>query len=161
MLELHAIPADVVGCFGRPEALDQLADADELGIRVAPDELLRLEERDRLIELETELSALDADSVVIDLSSAFSIWALRGVDRCEAFCRISALELPEPPAIVQGLVAHVPMKVVVRNDELLLVVSSALAHHLRERVRVACADLALDEGADVHYAEPASEEPMT
>jgi hypothetical protein len=158
VLELDAIPADVVGCYGRPGALDRLAEADELSVRVAPDELLRLGERDRLAELERDLSAVDAGGIVIDLSSAFSIWALRGDDRFEAFCRLSALELPEPPAVIQGLVAHVPMKVVVRQDELLLIVSSALSHHLRRRVLVACADLAPDEAAGVRSEEPAAEE---
>jgi hypothetical protein len=142
VLELQSVPADVVGCFAQPAALDQLAGSDGLSVRVAPNELLLLSERSRLGEVESELSALDSTSLVLDLSSSFSIWSLRGADRYEAFCRLSELELDEAPAVVQGLVARSPAKVLVQEDELLVMVSSALGHHLRERVLAACADLA-------------------
>jgi hypothetical protein len=80
--------------------------------------------------------------MALDLTSAYATWSLRGDDRLEAFARLSAVPLPEPPAVVQGLVAHVPAKVVVRQDELLITVSSVVSHHLRTRVLGACADLA-------------------
>jgi hypothetical protein len=153
VLELHAVPAKVIGCFGRPEALDRLAKGAEgvrrsplLSVRVAPDELLLLSESPHVAELEAELGALDDGSLVLDLSCGFAIWALRGDGRFEAFIRLSALSLPEPPAVIQGLVAHVPAKVIVGSDALLLIVSSVVAHHLRERVLLACADLAPSEG---------------
>jgi hypothetical protein len=158
VLELASVPTDVVGCYGKPAALDRLANADKPSIRAAADELLRVGERDRITELEAELVALDKDSLVLDLSSAFSIWALRGDDRFEAFCRLSELDLPRPPAMIQGLVAHVPAKVVVRQDELLVIASSTLAHHIRERVLVACADLAPVEAAAATAEEPVGEE---
>jgi hypothetical protein len=145
VLELHPVPAEVIGCFGRPAALDQLAGASELSVRVASDELLLLSESRRISELEVELSALDQGGLVFDLSSGFAIWALRGDARFEAFSRLSALKLPEPPVAIQGLVAHVPAKVIVRSDALLLLVSSALSHHIRKRVLGACADLAPSE----------------
>jgi hypothetical protein len=145
VLELRAVAAEVIGCFGRPGALDQLVTGDESSIRVAPDELLLLSEPRRSSELETQLGVLDSGSLVVDLSSGFAIWALRGDDRFEAFCRLSAFKLPEPPATAQGLVAHVPAKVVIRSDELLLIVSSVASHHLRERVLVSCADLSPSE----------------
>jgi sarcosine oxidase gamma subunit len=145
VLELARLPSDVVGWFAKPAALDQLADTELLSVRIAPDELLLLDERERLTELETELAALDASGIVVDLSSAYAAWALRGDSRTEAFCRLSQLRLPKPPATVQGLVAHVPAKVIVRPGELLVLVASVLSHHLRERVLAACADLAADE----------------
>ena len=40
---------------------------------------------------------------------------------------------------------HVPAKVVVLESELLVLVSSALSHHLRERIVAACSDLAPQE----------------
>jgi hypothetical protein len=141
VLEFQVLPVDIVGCFGRPEALDQFASTGELRLRIAPDELLVCGARLALTKLETELARLDVGGVAIDLSSAFSIWALRGEDRFEAFCRLSALELPKLPDFVQGLVAQVPTKVMVREEELLLIVSSVLAHHLRKRLLIACADL--------------------
>lgn len=41
--------------------------------------------------------------------------------------------------------AHVPAKVIVSDRELLVLVSSALSHHLRERIHAACVDLAPNE----------------
>jgi hypothetical protein len=158
VLELHAIPTDLVGCYARSGVLDRLVEAAGRGVRVAPDELLLFAARDRLAELQAELGLLDGDRFVIDLSCAFSVWALRGGDRLEAFCRLSELHLPEPPAVIQGLVAHVPAKVVVRDDELLLIVSSALSHHVRESVLAACADLATAEVTVAPAEEPAVEE---
>jgi hypothetical protein len=152
VLELHAVPAEVIGCFGRPAALDRIAEGAEVAVRVAPDELLLVSggatnaRPRRIPDLEAALHAHDGGSLVLDLSSGLAIWALRGDDRFEAFGRLSALKLPVPPAAVQGLVAHVPAKVIVNSDSLLLIVSSVLSHHLRERVLVACADLAPAEG---------------
>jgi hypothetical protein len=157
VLELHAVPAEVIGCFGRPAVLDQISEAAQLPVRVAPDELLLLSvgatsaRPRRMQEIEAALGAQDGGGLVLDLSSGFAIWTLRGDDRFEAFSRLSALELPEgassvrPPAVLQGLVAHVPAKVVVSSDSLLLIVSSVLSHHIRKRVLVACADLAPSE----------------
>jgi hypothetical protein len=158
VLELQAVPADIVGCFGQPAALDWLASNGHGGrrLRVAPNELLVFAVRARLAELESELSALDPTSLVVDLSSAFSIWALRGEDRFEAFCRLSEIELLDPPSVLQGLFARVPAKVLALEDELLVIVSSALSHRIRERVMHACADLAPAETA-ARTTEPAEE----
>ena len=141
MLELQSVHSDVVGCYANPASLDRLSPNGGRIVRVAPNELLLLGERGRLPELEAELAGRDPSSVVLDLSSAFSIWSLRGEERYEAFCRLSHIELPDPPGVAQGLVAHVPGKVIVLEDELLVLVSSAVAHHLRERLRAACVDL--------------------
>ena len=141
MLELAAVPSDVVGCYGKRAALDLLAGTATVSIRVAPDELLLLGARADLTSLETELARHDEGGIAVDLSPAYAVWALRGDDRAESFCRLSQIPLPAPPATVQGLVAHVPAKVVVRADELLLLVPSVLSHHVRARVLTACADL--------------------
>lgn len=142
MLELQSVQPEILGCYASPAALDRLAGNGELTVRIAPDELLRLGRRSRLAELTTELGGMDPSSLVVDLTSAFSIWALRGDGRLEAICRLSALPLPEAPGVVQGLVARVPARVVVRSDEVLVIMSSALSHHLRDRLFAACADLA-------------------
>jgi hypothetical protein len=157
VLELRNLPADVVGCYAEPTALDQLAGIGEINVRVAPDEVLLLGKRHRLAELATELSALDATAVVIDLSSAFSIWGLRGEDRFEAFCRISELELPGHDSIAQGLICHVPAKVIVREDELRLIVSATLAHHIHERLLGACADLVFAKLPAPYEEQPVEE----
>jgi hypothetical protein len=154
VLELRVVPAEVIGCFGRPTALDRLADTAEVGVRIAPDELLlvspgengtRLE---RASELESSLGSVDGGGLVLDLSDGFAVWALFGDQRFEAFSRLSALPLPAPPTCIQGLVAHVPTKVAVRADSLLLIVPSVLSHHLRDRVLASCADLAPVESRD-------------
>jgi len=157
VLELASVASDVVGCYAAPAALDRLIGAGEFVVRVAPDELLRLGERDRLAELEARLLALDEHGLVLDISSGVAVWALRGDDRFEAFCRLSDLELPEPSGVAQGLVAQVPAKVVVRTDELLVLVSSVVSHHLRERVLGACADLSPAEVAAAPPDTPVAE----
>lgn len=104
-----------------------------------------LTERSRAREIEGDLAAADPTCLVVDASSAVAIWALRGDGRFEAFSRLSQLKLPAAPAVVQGLVAHVPAKVIVLDGELLVLVSSALSHHLRERIHAACFDLTPNE----------------
>jgi len=141
VLELVESHADVVGCHARPAALDRLAEGREQTIRAAPDELLLLGERHRCESLDAELRALDPGGLVLDVSSSYAVWSLRGDERLEAFGRLSAIPLPAAPAEVQGLVAHVPAKVLVSSDELLVLVSSVVSHHLAARVRTACADL--------------------
>jgi hypothetical protein len=159
VLELSSVSTGVVGCYGQPDALDRLNGNGGQAIRVAPNELLLLTDRSRAVELEADLAAADPTGLVVDLTSAFSLWALRGDARFEAFCRLSQLELPEAPAIVQGLVAHLPAKVLVLDDELLVLTSSAVAHHVRERVLKACADLGPTEAEAVPTAERTTEEP--
>jgi hypothetical protein len=154
VLELRAVPAEVVGCFGRPAALDRLAEGAELGVRVAPDELLLLSPEEngtrpgRISKIESLLGSHDGGGLVLDLSDGFAVWTLFGDQRFEAFGRLSALPLPASPACIQGLIAHVPAKVVVRTDSLLLIVPSVLSHHLRDRVLASCADLAPIERRD-------------
>jgi hypothetical protein len=145
VLEFCPASSGVIACCAEPAALDRLNGRGGLSVRVATNELLLLTDCSRVAEIEGELSANDRGCLIVDVSSAFAIWALRGDDRFEAFRRLSQLKLPAAPAVVQGLVAHVPAKVVVLDSELLVLVSSALAHHLRERIVAACFDLAPGE----------------
>jgi hypothetical protein len=145
VLELCQVWSGVIACYAEPAALDSLNGNDAVAVRVAPNELLLLTDRSRVGEIEAGLSATDASCLVLDVSSSFAIWALRGDGYFEAFGRLSQLKLPAAPAVVQGLVAHVPAKVLVLDSELLVLVSSALSHHLRERIVAACRDLAPKE----------------
>jgi hypothetical protein len=140
--ELELLAGGAVGCFARAAALDALAEGAELPLRVAPAELLLLGAQAALGELEQRLAALDPHALTLDLSSAYATWIVRGDDRFEAFARLSAIPLPGQGGFAQGLVGHVPAKVVVRSDDLLVVVSSVVSHHLRERLPAACRDLA-------------------
>jgi hypothetical protein len=144
VLEVQRTLAAVVGCYARAEALDPIAAAAAVAIRVAPDELLLLvdpEERTRLLaSTEVALASLDRGGLALDLSDGFAIWRLGG-NWPEAFARLCAVPPPEPHACVQALFAHVPAKLVVGTEELLVVVSSVLAHHVRDRVLDACREL--------------------
>lgn len=144
MLELQRTLAAVVGCYARPAALDALATGGALTIRVASDELLLLtaanDAASLLASAERALAALDAHALALDVSSGFAVWLVRGAWP-EAVARLCAVAPPEPPACFQALFAHVPAKLVVRADELLVVVSSVVSHHVRERVLQACRDL--------------------
>jgi sarcosine oxidase gamma subunit len=145
VLELQRTLAAVVGCYARAEALEALPAAGEaLAIRVAPDELMLLgdpDDRARLLaSVEQSLLPLDGGGLVLDVSDGFAVWRLRG-DWQEAFARLCAVPVREPAACVQALFAHVPAKLVVGSDQLLVVVSSVLSHHVRDRVLGACRDL--------------------
>jgi len=140
--ELELFPGGAVGCFARPSALDALAEGADVPLRVAPTELLLLGARSALAELAQRLASLDPHGLALDLSSAHATWIVRGDDRREAFARLSAIPLPAQGGFAQGLVAHVPAKVVVREDDLLITVSSVVSHHLRDRLPAVCGDLA-------------------
>jgi hypothetical protein len=140
--ELELLEGGAVGCFARPAALDALVESADLPLRIAPTELLLLEARAELAELAQRLAALDPHGLTLELSGAYATWVVRGDDRFEAFARVSAIPLPAPGGFAQGLVAHVPAKVVVRESDLLVTVSSVVSHHLRDRLPAVCRDLA-------------------
>jgi hypothetical protein len=157
VLELQLVPSDILGCYGPPLLLDQIASTASLVIRVAEDELLLIGEHSRQSQLDRDLTESDPPGLLVNLSSAFSVWAVKGDDRFEAFCRLSDLQLPCAPNVTQGLVARVPAKVVVKDEELLIIVSSVLSHHLRNRVLGACSDLSPEETA-AHRVKSAEEQ---
>lgn len=145
VLELQSLPSFVTGCFARAETLDRFDDGHaDFAVRVAADELL-------LFGADLAPQAV-ASVLTVDLSSAFAIWALRGDGRQEAFRRLSAVELPEC-GVLQCLVASVPAKVVVRDDELLFIVPSTVSQHIRGRILLACADLEPVEGTQARPEE--------
>jgi hypothetical protein len=148
VLELAPLSAAVIACLAAPAELDRVDVPDTLAIRTAPDELLLVAapERSESMAANVVLS-LGETALVIDQSDAFAGWTLRGADTFEAFARLSAIPLPsERPTIQQGLVGHVPAKILAGRERLDLLVPSTLAHHIRKRVLAACADLAPEEG---------------
>lgn len=153
VFEFGRLPSDVVGCFAECATLDLLQADALVPIRIAPTELLRLGERDRIAAIEAKLIAHDPNGVAVDLSPAYSMWVMRGDDRVEAFIRLSQIPITCAPLTIQGLVAQVPGKVVVRPGELVVCVSSVVSHHLRKRLVNACFDLHPTE-----LAEPASDQ---
>jgi hypothetical protein len=148
VLEFRRSLAAVIGCYARAENLDAVSVVEALPMRLAPDELLLVtESRDgaaTLAAAETALAA-DAGSLVFDVSDGYAIWSLLG-DWEEVSLRLCAVPVSEPPALIQALFAHVPAKLVIRSpDELLVVVSSVLSHHVRRRILDSCRDLSPTE----------------
>lgn len=143
----------MIGCYGPPVALATLA-LSQLQIRVAPDELLVVgaaADAASLAALASErLAALDPGALVFDVSDGYAAWTLRGPEWPELFARLCAIPPPEPPAQLQGLFAHVPAKLLAQDEELTVVVSASLSHHIRARVRAAAIGIELRElaGAD-------------
>jgi hypothetical protein len=137
----------VVGCLASQVALDGLVVASCVTFRVAPDELLLLSGPDEVEAVVALASAqLGEEALVLDQSDAFAGWMLCGDDVDEAFCRLSAIAPPNvKPSMHQGLVAHLPAKFVTTSGALHLLVPSTLSHHLRQRIRDACADLEIYE----------------
>jgi hypothetical protein len=142
VLELSRSNAAILLCLGPRDALDSLPSVEgAVAFRVAADELMLVSltgplDPDPLI---TRLAAVGG--VVVDQSDAYASWTLAG-DAEEAFARLSAIELPrDRPAFVQGAVGGIPAKAIVEEERIHLLVSSALAHHLRDRIGAACAEL--------------------
>ena len=138
MPDLHAIDRAVVLCQASAEALDALVPPGHGSrtCRTAPDEMLFVVDRERAADAEREVAdrvaALDDDAVVLDVTDGWAAWSLAGADARAAFAYLSALRLPDS-GLVQGDVAHVPAKVLVEPDGLLLLVPSFWGAHLRER----------------------------
>jgi hypothetical protein len=145
VLEVERADAAILLCLAREEALDALRPQGEsLRCRVAADELLLVYLGGSPNVAGAQAALEPGGGLVLDHTDAFAVWTLAGDDAGEAFARLSAIELPsERPAFVQGAVAGVAAKVVVEVGRIHVLVSSALVHHLRERVRAACADLEL------------------
>jgi hypothetical protein len=143
--ELGRADAAILLCLARKEALDALPPQGESHrCRVAADELLLVYLGGSPDVARAQAALEPGGGLVLDHTDAFAVWTLAGDDAAEAFARLSAIALPsERPAFEQGAVAGVAAKAVVEDDCIHILVSSALGHHLRERVRAACADLGL------------------
>jgi hypothetical protein len=155
VLEVEPTLIGVIGCYGRPQALDSLSVAT-VQLRIAPDELLLVcapDERASALELASgRLVGTDAGAVAFDVSGAHAAFTLRGDDRLELFARLCAILPQAPPAQLLGLFAHVPAKLVLGEDELLVIVSAALSHHVRERIEEAGHDLGVAVEVEAPFA---------
>jgi hypothetical protein len=150
VLELIPSRPALIGCYGGPAALAALS-VSPLQIRVAADELLVVgpaAEASTLQALAGErLAELDPGAFVFDVSDGYAAWTLRGPEWPELYARLCAIPPPEPPAQLQGLFAHVPAKLLVQEDELTVLVSASVSHHVRSRVRAAAIGVELREPA--------------
>jgi hypothetical protein len=148
VLELWRPDLSVIRCCARPAELEDLGRPELYG-RIAPDELIVLPPSSDaarvLAEISAELGRLNEAALVIDHSDAFFLIAMSGSAH-DALARLSPVPVPAD-GFVQGPVAGVPCKFFVTSAEILLLAPSTYAHHLRERIRVACADLDVHERA--------------
>jgi sarcosine oxidase gamma subunit len=141
VLELAEPAVTVVLCMARADVLDRLAEtATAEPCRCAEDELLLFSFGDG-VDL---FAACDpgADGLAIDVTGGYAVFSLQGDRAADALARLSSIPPPATlPAFVQGAVAHVPGKALVRVGRLDVIVSSVHADYVRRRIRSACADL--------------------
>jgi sarcosine oxidase gamma subunit len=123
--------ADEAGC-------DRVTDLPG-ACRVSPTEVMIV--GDASVEvLERAVRGDDPDAVVLDASEGWALVPLEGPGAREAFARLSELELPAA-GFVQGEVARIGARVLVRQGGIDLLVPAMLESHVRERVRTDCRGL--------------------
>ena len=128
----------VVTASAASDALDALVlPGRATACRLADDELMLVCEADVAgevaREVETRLTVLDPDALVVETTDGWGGDVLDGDDAGRMFARLSRLGLPAA-GFVQGEVAHVPAKVVVGDGRIRILVAASLEHHLRTRI---------------------------
>jgi hypothetical protein len=113
--------------------------------RIAPDEVMVVGEVGTAKGVVGRVADLvEAHAVVIDATDGWATWTLAGDGARPAFSWLSELELPEE-GFVQGDVVHLPVKVLVRDGDVHLLVPAMLAEDLRRRIVAQCDHLGLVE----------------
>ena len=138
MPDLTLTQVAAIACHASEGAIDAVVAAvGASACRVAPDEALLLGRPGEATKIVTAVSkkvtALDDDAVVLDATDGWTMWTLEGDDAREAFARLSAVPLPDE-GFTQGDVGHVPVKVLVREERIHLVVPAMWGAFLRERI---------------------------
>lgn len=153
MLELTPTVAAVVSCMSdAPDALDALArPVGGLAVpgRVAADEVLLFGARSDCAEILQRATAVlagsDPHALILDQSDGWAGWTIGGAAD-EAFARLSAVSLRvERPAFLQGAVAGVQGKILLRGSEIAVFAPSTLRDHVAARIAAACSDLGVEE----------------
>jgi sarcosine oxidase gamma subunit len=126
-----AVLAEQTGC-------DRVTDLPG-ACRVSPTEVMIV--GDASVEvLERAVRGDDPDAVVLDVSDGWALVPLEGPGAHEAFARLSELELPAG-GFVQGEIARIGARALVRQGGIDLLVPAMLESHVRERVRTDCRGL--------------------
>ena len=140
MLELRPTAFDVVSVHAAAQACDAVM-SEAGACRVASDEVMLIGSPGAAPELVARVTqAVMAHAVVLDETDGWMAWSLHGEDTRHAFSYLSPLELPEE-GFVQGEVAHLPAKVLVRGDAVHVLVLSMLGHELHHRILARCGHL--------------------
>jgi glycine cleavage system aminomethyltransferase T len=167
--ELHAAETAILACLASAEALDRagavrpgavgrLPGLPGTAVRVAPDELWLLGPRPARAALREAaaawLAAADPGGIVVDLTSGWAGWLVRGPGARAVLGRVSVNPPPSAlPALLQGALAGVPGRVVVAADGDWYLVPAPVGHHLRDRILEAGADLGVVTGAPRPFPE--------
>lgn len=144
VLELVRTTVSVVTAVAGPQAIDAAMD-EPGGYRMAPDELMSI--GGSLDRIREAVEAVDPDALVVDASDGWATWTLRGDGARPSFAYLSSIELPTE-GCVQGDVAHVPVRVVVEDDQVHLFVPAMWSAYLRERLLHRCRVLEIREIAE-------------
>jgi hypothetical protein len=136
--EMRQVSVGVVTACAAAEALDTLVvPGRATAYRVAEDESLFVCDPDVVgeitRELETRLTVVDADAVVLDTTDGWAALRIDGVDARAALATLSRLRIPER-GFTQGGVARVAAKVLVDDGGIVILAPAAATHHLRTRI---------------------------
>ncbi len=151
MLELRTSNAAVVSCLAAPSVLDGLRPPSAAGCyRVAPGELLVIGPAATRARLTDEATAAvrneDPGALIVDATDGWSVVTITGSAVQSVLTRLTTVKPPPSrPAFIQAAFAEVPAKAIVLSDALHVLVESTAAHHVRQRVLAACADLGVRE----------------
>ena len=107
--------------------------------RISPSELMLLGDVSMEV-LERAVRGEDPDALLLEVSDGWALVPLTGPRAREAFARLSELRLPAE-GFVQGGVAGVGARVLVRPDGIDLLVPSMLEAHVRARIDADCRGL--------------------
>lgn len=144
MLEIQRSHAAVIECHASAATLASLPALPGVhACRVAPDELLLLAPPalgEGVLRQATEhLAAAERGTLVLDQSSGWVVFTLRGDDGMEALRMLSVIPFPQVrPAFVQGAVAGGSAKLLLLPGVVHLLVPFPLRDHLERRLRDVC-----------------------
>jgi hypothetical protein len=136
--EVSRVPLGVVTASAVADALDALVvPGRATACRVAEDETIFVCDPDVVREItrevETRLTVVDADAVVLDTTDGWAALRIGGADAPGVLARLSRLRLPAR-GFAQGEVAHVAAKILVDDGGIVVLTPAATAHHVRTRI---------------------------
>jgi hypothetical protein len=136
--EVSRVPLGVVTACAAADALDALVvPGRATACRVAEDETLFVCDPDVVGEItrevETRLTVVDADAVVLDTTDGWAAVRIDGADAPGVLATLSRLRLPAR-GFAQGEVAHVAAKILVDDGGIAILTPAATAHHVRTRI---------------------------
>ena len=124
-VQLESLPMTRI--VAKPEALDKADFGEARLYRVAPDELY--------VDADIDDSAInDAYAIITKEASLSGVW-LSAKDAKHFLAHECAWQLPEArPAFAQGAIAHLPVKLYLEKERVLIMTFSPFAYDLAKRL---------------------------